>query len=285
MRSISHRSCGALDAARMNTRRLVARSKMSGCAISALVPLVCTGDKAGMAKVFALLRLFVDFALPPRCAGCGVIVGEDRQLCVTCWETMNFITGVGCSLCGCPSVTDSLTCAPCLKQPPDHDGVRAAVVYGDLARAIILRFKHGGRTGLASLIALAIARHVPEGPGLLVPVPLHRWRLWKRGFNQSVLLARRVAAISGHECANELLVRNKRTPILGGLGAKARAEAVRRVFSVRPEMAGSLKDKTIFLVDDVYTSGATANACARALKKAGADRVVVLCWARVMISD
>jgi ComF family protein len=242
-------------------------------------------DKCRMAIVSALMRSALDFALPPRCAGCGVIVSGDRELCVTCWGTLDFLTGDGCQLCGCPSVADGLICAPCLAHPPAHDGAHAAVAYGDLARSIVLKFKHGGRIGLARLAAAAMGRHLPDPPYLLIPVPLHRWRIWNRGFNQSALMAQHLAHGSGQPFGLDVLVRAKATPLLRGLGAKARAEAVRGVFAVDREKAGLLKGRTVVLVDDVYTSGATSNACARALKKAGAGKVIILCWARVLIDD
>jgi ComF family protein len=238
-----------------------------------------------MAVVSAFLRGALDFALPPRCAGCGVIVEGDRQLCLECWSTLDFLTAEGCLLCGCPSVEAGMSCGPCLAHPPRHDGAHAVVAYGDLARAVVLKFKHGGRIGLAPLVAGAMARHLPPEPYLLIPVPLHRWRIWHRGFNQSALLARQLAKISDQPFALDVLRRAKPTPLLRGLGAKARAAAVQGVFAVGKENAATLKGRTVVLVDDVYTSGATANACANALKRAGAAKVLVLCWARVLIGD
>ena len=238
-----------------------------------------------MAGIPALLRPVVDFALPPRCAGCGVIVADDDQLCVTCWETLDFLTGAGCALCGDPAIANGLTCAACLSTPPRHDGVRAAVAYDDLARSIVLRLKHGRRTGLARLIAAAMARHVPHETLLIIPVPLHRWRIWSRGFNQSALLANQLAKISAQDVDCELLLRAKSTPLLRGLGAKDRAKTVHGVFALNLKRAEDLRGKTILLIDDVYTSGATTNACARILKRGGAAKVIILCWARVIKSD
>lgn len=232
-----------------------------------------------------LLSPMIDFALPPRCAGCGAIVAADLQLCQSCWQSLDFLTGEGCALCGTPEVADGLICAPCFAQPPRHDGVRAAVVYGDLARQIVLRMKHGKRIGLAELMARIMTRHMPGEAALLVPVPLHRWRIWSRGFNQSALIARHLSRLSGHPVMNEVLLRVRATPLLRGLGAKARADAVRGVFAVDPALRAAIKGKVILLVDDVYTSGATAGGCAAALKRAGAAKVILLCWARVLKND
>jgi ComF family protein len=115
---------------------------------------------------------------------------------------------------------------------------------------------------------------------LVVPVPLHRWRLWSRGYNQALLIARGLADRSGLDCVPDLLVRTKATPMLRGLGRKARAKAVAGAFAVAGK--ARVKGRTILLIDDVYTSGATADACSRALKRAGAAEVRLLCWARVL---
>ena len=227
----------------------------------------------------------IDFALPPRCAGCGLIVAGDFQLCATCWQSLTFLLGRGCLLCGLPMEIEGQVCAPCLMKAPDHDGVRAAVAYGDVARAIVLKLKHGRRVGLAKLIGRTLGRHIPNEPVLIVPVPLHRWRTWRRGFNQSALIAAELGKLSGHAIAIDGLKRIKATPLLRGLGRAERAKAVKAAFSVNPADKQRLSGATIVLVDDVYTSGATANACARALKKAGAARVIILCWARVLQND
>jgi ComF family protein len=231
------------------------------------------------------LQPIVDFALPPRCSGCGVIVADDFQLCQTCWGSLDFLSGAGCELCGTPVAATALSCAPCMAHPPDHDGAHAAVAYGDTARKIILSLKHGRRIGLARLVARAMTRQLPDDHAILVPVPLHRWRIWSRGFNQSALIAAELARLSDHSLAPDLLLRTKATPLLRGLGARERSSTVRGAFALNPKQRESVRGKSIILIDDVYTSGATTNACARALKKAGVSKVFVMCWARVLISD
>ncbi len=238
-----------------------------------------------MAEFFAPLRPLINFALPPRCAGCGQIVADDHQLCTLCWTSIDFLSGPGCERCGTPLPSTALICAPCLASPPAHDGVRAAVSYGEIARKIVLSLKHSRRIGLAELAARAMERHLPDEPCMLVPVPLHRWRIWNRGFNQSALIAKHLAAMSAHELALDCLRRTKATPMLRNLGANSRRLAMRGVFDINPKARNEFSGKRVILVDDVYTSGATANACARVMKRAGATHVLVICWARVLIGD
>ncbi|HEX8484381.1 ComF family protein [Sphingomonas sp.] len=165
--------------------------------------------------------------------------------------------------------------------PPPHGGVRAAVAYGDVARTLALGLKYGGRAGLAETMARPMARLLPPGTDRLVPVPLHRWRLWRRSYNQAALIASAVGRIGGVPVAVDVLVRKRRTPVLRGLSARERRAAVARAFAVQRDVSGA----AIVLVDDIYTSGATADACARALLGAGARAVSVLCWARVIAGD
>lgn len=171
-------------------------------------------------------------------------------------------------------------CGRCLDHPPRHAGVRAAVSYGEVARTLALRLKYGGRTGLAETMARPMARLVPPDAERLVPVPLHRWRLWNRGYNQAALIAQSVGRITGLPIALDALERTRATTVLRGLAGRQRRAAVARAFAVREphDLAG----RAVVLVDDVHTSGATADACTAALLRAGARSVTVLCWARVL---
>lgn len=231
------------------------------------------------------LRRVLDFALPCRCAGCGSVVQQQDTMCAHCWDSLHFLECDGCARCGVPMATPGLICAPCMAHPPSHDGVRAAVAYGGIASEIAIRLKHGRRVGLANIMAAAMTRHVPKDADFLVPVPLHRWRIWGRGFNQSQLISKKLGRLSSKPVQSEMLVRKKRTPILGGLGAGQRAKALKGALSINPAYRAGARGRHIVLVDDVHTSGATANACAAALKRAGAARVTVVCWARVLRDD
>lgn len=234
-----------------------------------------------------LLSPLVDLVLPPRCPGCGAMVEGDLQFCTDCWNALRFITDPACTACGKPFAdgrNDDLTCAECLGNPPQHDGIKAAVIYDDLSRSIVLKLKHGGKIGLARLVARHLQRHLPTDRQdvVLVPVPLHRWRLWQRGFNQSILIARSLAAPHRLPVETDVLRRIRATPPLKGKTRKQRSAAIRGVFDIPRERRTRIAGKHVLLVDDVYTTGATTRACVRLLKQAGAARVTIFCWARVL---
>ena len=169
-----------------------------------------------------------------------------------------------------------------MDKPPLHDGIAAGTLYTDVSRKLVLAYKHGRRIALAPLLAKMIAARLPRSDDerLLIPVPLHRWRLWERGFNQAALLARELEKTGHGSLVVDGLVRTRRTPSLGGMGAKARAKALAGAISVR--RPALVEGRDILLVDDVLTSGATSTACVKALKKAGANSVIIACFARVL---
>ncbi|MES2441609.1 MAG: ComF family protein [Pseudomonadota bacterium] len=231
-----------------------------------------------------LVRL-ADLALPPRCPGCAEVTPADHSFCAACWGRLRFLGPPWCATCQLPFEFDrgeGAVCAACMADPPPHDGVRASVAYGAVARQVALRLKYGGRMAYAATMAQAMARLMPDGADLLVPVPLHRWRIWGRGFNQAALIAAALAKAQGVPADAHLLRRVRATPVLRGLGHRGRAKAVAGAFALAPDASEKLKGKTVVLVDDVHTSGATAGACARVLKRGGAREVILLCWARVL---
>ena len=237
----------------------------------------------------ALLAPLIDLVFPPRCPLCGDALAQQGGLCAACWTQLAVPGEPACSLCQRP-LPDSLVregeplCAPCMASPPRHAGIAAATLYNQAARDLVLAFKRGKRIALADLLARLIMQRLPqlEGEWLIVPVPLHRWRLWERGFNQSALLGARIARATGQPLVVDALVRTRRTPTLGGLGKRARADALRGAITPHPRRAARLKGASVMLVDDVMTSGATTDACISALRKAGAVQVRIACFARAL---
>jgi len=243
-------------------------------------------------QVTGALAPIVDLVFPPRCPLCGAALAAQAGLCAGCWAELAIPADPGCARCQRPfadGTPPGTVCAPCLAAPPDHDGIAAATLYNDAARRLILAFKRGRRVALAPFLGRLMAARLTHpglpqvGPGwLVVPVPLHRWRLWSRGFNQSAMLGQIVAEATGASALVDALVRRKATPTLGGLGARARERVLAGAIGINPRQAGKLRGAKVVLVDDVLTSGATSAACIRALKRAGAQAVLLACFSRVL---
>ena len=237
---------------------------------------------AALALATRMARTVLDFALPPRCAGCAEIIDEVDRFCADCWLTLDWLGNNGCARCGMPlEATDAEECGRCLGAPPPLERMRAAVAYGPLSRVIALKLKYGRKVALARTMArfMAPLRGGSEA-AILVPVPLHRRRLWWRGFNQSGLVARHLARRWGLPVDQHLIRRVRRTPPLKGMNEAQRRRAVGGAFEAAP--GRRLNGETVILIDDVLTTGSTAAACARALRKAGAGRVELISWARVV---
>ncbi|MDZ5647068.1 ComF family protein [Nitrospirillum sp. BR 11828] len=228
----------------------------------------------------------LDLVLPPRCLGCGEAVAAAGTLCGICWRGIGFITAPQCTACGRPFPHDmgaDALCAVCVAAPLPFDRLRAAVLYDDASRPLILGFKHGDRMETAPLLAGWMARAGADmlaDADLIAPVPLHRWRLFARRYNQAAVLAQRLGSLSGVRAVPDLLTRRRRTPSQGSLSREGRARNVAGAFALRP--GRSVQGLRVVLVDDVYTTGATAAECARVLTRAGAARVDVLALARVL---
>lgn len=231
------------------------------------------------------LDLVVDALLPPRCLACGTIVGTAGLLCGPCWGGLAFIAGPQCACCGLPFPVDAgegALCGACHADPPAFAAARAAVIYDDASRPLILGFKHGDRTHGAAAFARWMARAgaaIVAETDIVVPVPLHRWRLFTRRYNQSALLAKALGLAAGLPVVVDALARRRATPSQGGLDRAARFANVRGAFAVRRR--GGIEGRRVLLVDDVLTTGATAEACAKTLLRAGARAVSVLTLARV----
>ncbi|QNA83531.1 ComF family protein [Sphingomonas sp. So64.6b] len=236
-------------------------------------------------RLLAPLKFVAGLALPPRCPGCGAVTMEDHRFCVTCWSALRFLGPPWCAGCNVPFAYDrgkGALCAECHQARPRHAGVRAAVAYGDVARTVALKLKYGGRTAYAETVAQQMARLMPRDAALLVPVPLHRWRIWSRGYNQAALISSALSAVTRVATDLTVLQRVRATPSMRGLGPREREKMVARAFRVDPTHKESLRGKAVVLVDDIHTSGATSDSCTRILLRAGAASVTILCWARVL---
>lgn len=240
---------------------------------------------AFLPALVAPFRSAFDLVLPPRCPGCGEIVDGDDRFCAPCFAQLHFLGPPQCARCGDPLVHDAgagAECGACLAEPPDYDRARAALAYGGPTRQVVLALKHGRRLHLARLMARAMRRAAGILPvdAVIVPVPAHRWRLWRRGFNQAALLAQQMARQGGHGLAIDALERVKPTPLTKGLTRRQRQKNVAGAFRVaRPD---TVRGRHVVLVDDVMTTGATVSACAVKLKRAGARHVEVLTFARTL---
>lgn len=234
----------------------------------------------------SVLAAVLDALLPPRCLSCGASVDRQGGLCSTCWGALSFIAPPYCGCCGLPfdyAVEGENLCGACMAAPPPFARARAVLVYDDGARPLVLGFKHGDRLHGAAAYGTWLARAGAEllnDADLLVPVPLHRWRLFRRRYNQAAILAYAASKRCRVPVAPDLLTRRRATPTQGGLNRSGRARNVKGAFALR--RGRSVVGKRIVLVDDVLTTGATLAECARILLKGGAARVDVLTLARVV---
>lgn len=234
-----------------------------------------------------LKTALLDLLFPPLCMACRAPVGSGQGLCALCWSKVQFLDGPACDCCGLPFPIDpgeTVRCANCLADPPDYDMARAILAYDENSRGPILALKHADRLDLAPGFVRWLGRAgqaLIADTDLIVPVPLHPVRLWRRRYNQAAELARLLGKHVSRPVAVHLLRRGRATVSQGDMvSAKARRRNVQGAFHVsRPER---IAGRTILLIDDVMTTGATVEACARALRQAGAARVRVLALARVV---
>jgi ComF family protein len=257
-----------------------------------------TGERAGVRPLRRLAhalratgRLAVGVVYPPTCIACGGATGDAHSLCAGCWSKMRFIERPFCDRLGTPFAVDlgvPLLSPAAIADPPVFRRARAVARYDETARNLIHRLKYGDRLELARPMARMMSRAGAElvaAADVVVPVPLYRWRLWQRRFNQAMALAQGVAAAGPLPCRPLWLSRVKPTRSQVGLTKAQRGENLQGAFRVPIEARAHLKGKRVLLIDDVLTTGATANAASRALLRGGADAVDVLTFARVVIDD
>ena len=229
----------------------------------------------------------IEFIFPPACPLCDAPVSVHGELCADCWSAMSWITGPKCTCCGYPfpmelSLPDGAMCPVCASGKCELDWIRSACVYDDVSRAAMLPFKHGGRVHYARFMSRAMIwalRDISDiDVDIVMPVPLARGRLFKRGYNQATLLARPIANVMGVKLDIDS-VRRRYRPDMGHKNARQRAENIHGVFSVtRPD---AIRCKKILLVDDVMTTGATFAELRRVLIRAGASCVYGVTFCRV----
>jgi ComF family protein len=252
-----------------------------GATITVPTPLKRAAGAAGQAW-----RAALDLALPPLCAACREPV-RGTGLCPACWSKLSFIGRPYCERLGIPFVYDpgpGILSMEAIADPPAYNRARAAVRFDEVSRALVHALKYGDRLDLAPLMGRWIGlagRELLADADALVPVPLHWRRLWARRFNQSAQLAAAIAAETGVPVAQGALKRVKATAQQVGLSRAARATNVQGAFRVPDAGKARVTGRRLVLVDDVLTSGATLEACARALLRAGAANVDVLVFARV----
>ncbi|MBI5260529.1 MAG: ComF family protein [Bradyrhizobium sp.] len=234
-------------------------------------------------------RLALDIALPTLCVSCREPV-DGEGVCAACWARLSFIAPPYCPRLGIPFVYDpgpDMLSMEAIASPPAYQRARAAVRYDDVARTLVHGLKYQDRTDLAPAMGRWMARagrELLDGADMLIPVPLHWGRAWRRRYNQSGALARVIARRSGVAVKGDVLQRVRATEQQIGLSRAQRATNVQGAFKVPPDRQCELQGRRVVLIDDVLTSGATADACARALLRAKAAQVDLLVFARVVDS-
>ncbi len=234
------------------------------------------------------LRGLIGIVYPPTCIACQAATGDAQALCPACWRGIGFIERPYCERLGTPFPVDlgaGLLSPAAIADPPVFARARAVCRFDGTARELVHRLKYGDRVELSLTLGRMMAqagRELAADADLVLSVPLHRTRLWRRRFNQATALARVVSRETGLPLATTLLTRIRRTRQQVGLTRTQRADNLQGAFHVSTAMRGLVEGRRILLVDDVLTTGATVNAASRALLRAGASAVDVLTFARVV---
>ncbi|POF64258.1 amidophosphoribosyltransferase [Novacetimonas maltaceti] len=231
----------------------------------------------------------LDLLLPPHCLSCGGEVAQAGHVCAECFTHLHLIAAPACRKCGIPFTSEAAagedpTCHDCLHAPPPWEAGRAALVYDDGSRRLILGLKYGDRTENAALLARYMhlsGRDLLRPDAILVPVPLHRRRLFTRRYNQSALLAGELSRLGGIAHWPDTLMRIRHTRPLGHMAGPQRRATLHGAIAVRPHRIAGLRGRHVILVDDVMTTGSTLGVCATALHAHGVARIDVLSAARV----
>jgi ComF family protein len=232
----------------------------------------------------------LDILLPVRCFGCGEIIGNNHSLCSRCWKSCSFLSPPWCSLCGWPfpyETPGQTVCIQCYRFPPLFIQGRSVLAYQEFSRTILLKFKHGDATHLAPGLArlmLRVGKDILSSTDLLVPVPLHWKRLFWRQYNQAALLSHQLSHLTGVPTSTGLIKRQRSTQKQGQKSRKERYFNVKGAFVIPPNHRSALEGKSVTLIDDVFTTGATLNECTSVLLQMGVKDVRILTIARVITS-
>lgn len=235
----------------------------------------------------AALQSAKRLVFPPRCVSCGGLTETDHGLCAACWREIAFIFGPTCDKCGAPLPGEEAAlgdaCDDCLATERPWTRGRAALRYAGTARRLVLQLKHADRSDLAIPAARWMAQagaQMLSPQSLLVPVPMHWMRFVRRRYNQSALLAKELSGLTGIDTIPDALVRTRHTRSLEGQGREDRFRTLDNSIRPHPRHADAMRGRSVVLIDDVMTSGATLAACAQAALAAGASQVCVLVLAR-----
>lgn len=237
------------------------------------------------------LKRFLNFIfntiLPPHCIVCGEAVDGVGMVSAQVWEQLDFIAKPYCQCCGIPFSFESDVsinlCISCIKNKPAYDAARSALLYNDMSRKLVLKFKSADQLQAGQIFKpwlYNISQEFSDEIDYVVPVPLHRRKLFKRRYNQASILAQLLAAELEKTVIVDGLVRLRDTIAQGSDKSMSRSKNVRGAFDVPERHCEKIKGKNFLLIDDVYASGSTVNECASSLKKQGADKVFVITIAR-----
>ena len=235
----------------------------------------------------SLLQKLSALALPPTCVSCGAMADANHKLCHKCWADIHFISQPHCEICGIPmefEIEEEKICEKCLKDRPEYNKARAVCAYGDVVIKMVTNFKYYDRHHIAPSMAdmmLKSCHELIKRADIMVPIPLHKSRLISRKYNQATILARRISAKSGVPMDINILRRVKQTRQQTRLSRSQRFDNMEGAF----EVIANVEGKTILLIDDVLTTGATANSAAFKLKQAGAKCVDVAVFARTGLNS
>ncbi|MDI9409584.1 MAG: ComF family protein [Candidatus Pacebacteria bacterium] len=264
--------------------------------LSKPIPIPCLAPAVKLGRgILRLVSRLYDYFIPPRCYGCGIILPDSHGLCGDCWRGLDFIVKPWCSSCGLPfpyhpqtiQGSESL-CPRCSSQEVrEFSCLRAVLVYNDASRALILPFKHGDRIETVRLFARWLVQYGGEalvGVDIIAAVPLHPLRLWRRRYNQAALIAWEVGRLTGIRVLPDLLVRRRATRSQGEMTRTGRQINVAGAFKVKARFRSRIENKTILVIDDVMTTGATLNEVARVLSRQRVKAVNGLVVARVLLT-